>query len=306
MNKASSKTATKAKTSSASAKKAAPAKAKPAVKASTKTATKATKPAAKPMAKAATVKTAVKATTKTSPKAASKKTTPARTPVKTSTKTATKNAPKKVAKVAAPGSAKAVVKAASKKLLTQAVTKAAPVFSQKKAIKAPAKVAVKSASKSRGIPQEVFEEAITMAPMIKKSTPVDLTDLVPSVELSARILFRLRAEKVQLIDLRGKSDVADFFLIGTCASEAQMQAILTALHREFKTAHLDSLGVEYRAGVRWAVFDGVDCMVHLFEDKARDEYSLDRLWSDGAITELATSDFPSIEVGQDDSDDDYI
>jgi len=284
MNKASSKTATKAKTSSASAKKAAPAKAKPAVKASTKTATKATKPAAKPMAKAATVKTAVKATTKT----------------------ATKNAPKKVAKVAAPGSAKAVVKAASKKLLTQAVTKAAPVFSQKKAIKAPAKVAVKSASKSRGIPQEVFEEAITMAPMIKKSTPVDLTDLVPSVELSARILFRLRAEKVQLIDLRGKSDVADFFLIGTCASEAQMQAILTALHREFKTAHLDSLGVEYRAGVRWAVFDGVDCMVHLFEDKARDEYSLDRLWSDGAITELATSDFPSIEVGQDDSDDDYI
>jgi len=293
MNKASSKPAAKAKTSSASAKKAAPAKAKPAVKASTKTATKATKPAAKPAVKAAAAKAAPK---KAAPKAA----------VKASTKTTVKSAPKKTAKVAAPGSAKAVVKAASKKLLTQAVTKAAPVFSQKKAIKAPAKAAVKSAPKSRGIPQEVFEEAITMAPMMEKSTPVDLTDLVPSVELSARILFRLRAEKVQLIDLRGKSDVADFFLIGTCASEAQMQAILTALHREFKTAHLDSLGVEYRAGVRWAVFDGVDCMVHLFEDKAREEYSLDRLWRDGAITELAASDFPSTEAGQDDSDDDYI
>lgn len=297
MNKASSKTAVKAKTSSASAKKAAPAKAKPAVKASTKTTSKVAKPASKSAAKPAVKVAAVKAAPK---KAATK------AAVKTSTKTAVKSAPKKTAKVAAPGSAKAAVKAASKKILTQTVTKSAPVFSQKKAVKAPAKAVIKSAPKSRGIPQEVFEEAITMAPSMEKVTPVDLSDLVPSVELSARVLFRLRAEKVQLIDLRGKSDVADFFLIGTCASEAQMQAILNALHREFKTAHLDSLGVEYRAGVRWAVFDGVDCMVHLFEDKAREEYSLDRLWRDGAITELAASDFPSTEAGQDDSDDDYI
>ena len=117
-------------------------------------------------------------------------------------------------------------------------------------------------------------------------------ELPQSVSIGASILFELRAQNVQLIDLRGIKDVTDFFLVATCDSEAQMQAILNELRKEFKAAKLPSVGVEYKEGVRWAVFDaGLDLMVHLFEEEKRNEISLDRLYADGKIVELDEADF---------------
>ena len=119
-----------------------------------------------------------------------------------------------------------------------------------------------------------------------------IKDLPESVNIGASILFELRAQDVQLIDLRGIKDVTDFFLVATCESEAQMQAILNELRKEFKAANIPSVGVEYKEGVRWAVFDaGLDLMVHLFEEEKRNEISLDRLYADGKIEELNEADF---------------
>ena len=42
-----------------------------------------------------------------------------------------------------------------------------------------------------------------------------ITDLPESVNIGASILFELRAQNVQLIDLRGIKDVTDFFLVAT-------------------------------------------------------------------------------------------
>lgn len=117
-------------------------------------------------------------------------------------------------------------------------------------------------------------------------------DLPESIKLGASILFELRAQDVQLIDLRGIKDVTDYFLIATCESEAQMQAILNEFRKEFKANKLPAVGVEYKEGVRWAVFDaGLDLMVHLFEEEKRAEISLDRLYSDGVISTLDEKDF---------------
>ena len=119
-----------------------------------------------------------------------------------------------------------------------------------------------------------------------------IKDLPESVNIGASILFELRAQDVQLIDLRGIKDVTDFFLVATCESEAQMQAILNELRKEFKANKLTSVGVEYKEGVRWAVFDaGLDLMVHLFEEEKLNEISLDRLYADGKIVELDEADF---------------
>lgn len=122
----------------------------------------------------------------------------------------------------------------------------------------------------------------------KKSTPPSGKTLV---DMAATNLFRLRAEAVQLLDLRGISDIADWFLVATCTSEAQMQAILDSLRVELKAAKVPVLGVEYRAGVRWAVLDAGELMVHLFEENARQEYSLERLWRDGKLENLNPADF---------------
>ncbi|MCF0223073.1 MAG: ribosome silencing factor, partial [Fibrobacter sp.] len=45
-------------------------------------------------------------------------------------------------------------------------------------------------------------------------------ELPEVIKLGANILFELRAQDVQLMDLRGIKDVTDFFLVATCESEA--------------------------------------------------------------------------------------
>ena len=132
-------------------------------------------------------------------------------------------------------------------------------------------------------------------------------DLPLSVQIGAGILFELRAQNVQLMDLRGIKDVTDFFLVATCESEAQMQAILNELRKEFKANKLTSVGVEYKEGVRWAVFDaGLDLMVHLFEEEKRAEIALDRLYADGKIEALEEADFVKKTTKKKSSEDELV
>ena len=132
-------------------------------------------------------------------------------------------------------------------------------------------------------------------------------ELPQSVQVGASILFELRAQNVQLMDLRGVKDVTDYFLVATCESEAQMQAILNELRKEFKANKLPSVGVEYKEGVRWAVFDaGLDLMVHLFEEEKRSEISLDRLYADGKIETLDENDFVKKTTMKKSSEDELV
>ena len=132
-------------------------------------------------------------------------------------------------------------------------------------------------------------------------------ELPQSVQMGASILFELRAQNVQLMDLRGIKDVTDFFLVATCESEAQMQAILNELRKEFKANKLPSVGVEYKEGVRWAVFDaGLDLMVHLFEEEKRNEIALDRLYADGQIETLDENDFVKKTTKKKSSEDELV
>ena len=132
-------------------------------------------------------------------------------------------------------------------------------------------------------------------------------ELPQSVQIGASILFELRAQNVQLMDLRGIKDVTDYFLVATCESEAQMQAILNELRKEFKANKLTSVGVEYKEGVRWAVFDaGLDLMVHLFEEEKRNEISLDRLYADGKIETLDENDFVKKTTKKKSSEDELV
>ena len=86
-----------------------------------------------------------------------------------------------------------------------------------------------------------------------------------------------------------------------------MQAILNELRKEFKANKLPSVGVEYKEGVRWAVFDaGLDLMVHLFEEEKRAEIALDRLYADGKIEALEEADFVKKTTKKKSSEDELV
>jgi len=112
-----------------------------------------------------------------------------------------------------------------------------------------------------------------------------------SVKLGARVLFEFSAENVELLDLRKLSGIVDWYLVATCESSVQMQAILNELQKAYKQAGGEPASIEYKEQTRWAVLDAGDIMVHLFEQTRRGEIALDELWSKAKKIMLAEEDF---------------
>ena len=135
------------------------------------------------------------------------------------------------------------------------------------------------------------------APRVSKPAKVSkaskASDAEDAVRLAATVLFSKKAEDVVLLDLRGLSALTDYYLICTCQNEAQMRATLNAVQRALSREGARALRSEYRAGVRWAVLDCGDLIVHIFEKQARAYYSLERLWGDAKATALKAEDYAS-------------
>ena len=134
-------------------------------------------------------------------------------------------------------------------------------------------------------------------------TPIEGRDLI---DHCARELFSKKAENVTLLNLIGLSDVADYYLVATCGSEPQMRAILSALQRTLKGKGVRALGVDYKDGVRWAVIDFGEIMVHLFEEEERMNLNLENLWSDSTEEKLNSEDYPFEEAAPEEDENEFI
>jgi len=121
---------------------------------------------------------------------------------------------------------------------------------------------------------------------------------------AAAILFAKKAEDAVLLDLRGLSSLTDFYLISTCQNENQMKALLHNVSRTLSKEGIKPLRSEYHSGVRWAVLDYGDLIIHLFEKDTRNYYSLERLWADAKVTRLKPEDYalPPEEIEEEDED----
>jgi len=137
--------------------------------------------------------------------------------------------------------------------------------------------------------------------MAKKAQPVDAVVLAHK---AAALLFGKKAEDAVLLDLRGLSTLTDFYLICTCRNEAQMRGILNHTYRMLSREGAKALRSEYHSGVRWAVLDYGDLIVHLFEKETRSYYSLERLWADAKSTKLKPEDFATPTETAEDEDED--
>lgn len=189
---------------------------------------------------------------------------------KTTTKAATaKKAPAKKTTVK-----KTTVKAATTKAVAKKTT------------------AKKTVEKKATVKKTAEKKVTTKATAVKKALPKKEV-YAEAVKTAAEILFELRAQNLQLLDLRGVSETSDFMIIATCESEAQMQAILDELSKEFKHQGMQHR-TEYKPGInmRWAAFDaGFDLMIQLFEETKREELAFDKLYSDAKIINLEEKNF---------------
>jgi ribosome-associated protein len=109
----------------------------------------------------------------------------------------------------------------------------------------------------------------------------------------------IQAENPVALDVREVTAFADTFVLLTGRSNRQVKSIADAVARAMSKNGEKPLGVEgYNEG-RWVLMDFADLIVHIFGPDARQEYDLERLWSDAPRIDLGLADFyPSAEAKQ--------
>jgi ribosome-associated protein len=88
------------------------------------------------------------------------------------------------------------------------------------------------------------------------------------------------------LDLSGLDGVADYFLICSGSSEPQVKAIAEAVEDQLRELGARPWHVEGREFRRWVLLDFVDVVVHVFHEKTREYYLLERLWGDARRVDL--------------------
>ena len=98
----------------------------------------------------------------------------------------------------------------------------------------------------------------------------------------------IKAEDLVVIDLKGKSSIADFLVIASGRSDRHVGAIAEHLLRRVKEIGLGRCKVEGLNKRDWVLIDLGDIIVHLFRPEVREFYNLEKIWSvDMAEPELA-------------------
>ena len=106
---------------------------------------------------------------------------------------------------------------------------------------------------------------------------------------AARLLEDRHCTDVQLLDLRGISQVCDFILIGSGTSDRQMRSVADEIDDLGRDMGTSRFRTNNDPASTWIVVDFVDVVVHLFEPSRRAYYDLEDLWSDASRVDHARS-----------------
>lgn len=133
----------------------------------------------------------------------------------------------------------------------------------------------------------------SLRPTISGSLKLKPTPKDPAVqELDERILRALhgagekKAINTVLLDLREIATFTDYFVITSGNNERQVQAISDGIVDVLKKAGTSAARVEGYKKAEWILLDYGDFVVHVFDEKARRFYDLERLWRESKRVEL--------------------
>jgi len=117
--------------------------------------------------------------------------------------------------------------------------------------------------------------------MVKKTVGrIDKKRLPVGVRISIKASQAKKGEDLLVIDLRGIASFTDFFVIMHGNSTRQNVALYESIKEELKKKNIESLSIEGREHGEWILMDYGSFIVHVFSERAREYYSLEKLWGD--------------------------
>ena len=119
-----------------------------------------------------------------------------------------------------------------------------------------------------------------------------LKETQPTGEIDERVLMALHAAAEKkaidpvLLDLREIASFTDFFVVISGGNERQVQAISDGVVETLKKNGSSVARIEGYKTAEWILLDYGDFVVHVFDEKARKFYDLERLWRESKQVEL--------------------
>lgn len=92
-----------------------------------------------------------------------------------------------------------------------------------------------------------------------------------------------KALDIRVLDLRPVTTFADTFVICTGGNARQIQAIADEVEKQLKQVNERPKSVEGYDNSEWVLMDYGDYVIHVFSEKARKFYDLERLWRDAPL-----------------------
>jgi ribosome-associated protein len=91
---------------------------------------------------------------------------------------------------------------------------------------------------------------------------------------------------IRVLDLRGISPIADFFVLASGTSDRHVRSLTRTVEEAGRACGERASGIEGTERARWVLVDFGDVIVHLFQEEVREFYALERLWGEAEDVEL--------------------
>lgn len=104
-----------------------------------------------------------------------------------------------------------------------------------------------------------------------------------ALHVVAAALMDRKALDPIVLDLRGLTAAADYFVIVSGTSDAHVRGMAEHLMTALEPRGLVPHHVEGLTQGRWVLLDYVDFVVHVFHPELREFYQLERLWGDAPV-----------------------
>lgn len=104
-------------------------------------------------------------------------------------------------------------------------------------------------------------------------------ELKKQVSAAIQACLEKKAEELSILEMeKGSGAFTDYFVLCSGTNPRQVQAIADEVELQLKKAGLRPTHVEGYNQAEWVLIDYVDFVVHVFSEKARKFYDLERLW----------------------------
>ncbi len=101
------------------------------------------------------------------------------------------------------------------------------------------------------------------------------------VQNICKALSAKSATDIKIVEIKGVSDLADYFVLCSGRSAPQVKAICDNLEETMEKQEIFALRKEGVREGRWIALDYGDVIVHIFHKDTREIYALDTLWNNG-------------------------